>query len=52
MGFAAYFGRRRIAQIDDVVEILSRRYIEDVDVQVQCEGIFRMDKTKTKILRF
>ena len=30
--------------------MLSRRYIEDVDVEVQCEGMIRMDKIKTKIL--
>ena len=32
--------------------MLSRRYIEDVDVEVQCEGMIRMDKIKTKISRF
>ena len=36
----------------EVVEMLSRRYIEDVDVEVQCEGMIRMDKIKTKISRF
>ena len=33
----------------EVVEMLSRRCIEDVDVEVQCEGMIRMDKRKTKI---
>ena len=36
----------------EVVEMLSRRYIEDVDVEVQCEGMILMDKIKTKISRF
>ena len=36
----------------EVVEILSTRYIEDVDVEVQCEGMIRMDKIKTKISTF
>ena len=36
----------------EVVQILSTRYIEDVDVKVQCEGMIRMDKIKTKISRF
>ena len=36
----------------EVVEILSRRHIEDVDVEVQCEGMIRMDKIKTKTSRF
>ena len=32
--------------------MLSRRYIEDVDVEVQCEGMICMDEIKTKISRF
>ena len=36
----------------EVVEMSSRRYIEDVEVEVQCEGMIRMDKIKTKISRF
>ena len=36
----------------EVVEMSSRRYIEDVDVEVQCGGMIRMDKIKTKISRF
>ena len=36
----------------EVVEMLSRRYIEDVDVEVHCEGMIRMDMIKTNISRF
>ena len=36
----------------EVVEMLHRRYIEDIDVEVQCEGVIRTDKITTKISRF
>ena len=32
--------------------MLSRRYVEDGDVEVQCEGMIRMDKIKTRTSRF
>ena len=32
--------------------MLSRRYVKDADVEVQCEGMIRMDKIKTNISRF
>ena len=44
--------RTLLAGIDEDVEMLSRRYVEDVDVEVQCEGIIRTDKIKTKLSRF
>ena len=34
------------------MEVLSIRYIEDIDVEVQCEGMIRMDTMRTKISRF
>ena len=36
----------------EVVEMLSRRYIEDVDAEVHCEGMIRMDMIKAKISGF
>ena len=33
-------------ELDEVVEMLSRRYIGDIDVEVQCEGMNRMDNIK------
>ena len=44
--------RTLLAGIDEDVEMLSRRYVEDVDVEVQCEGIIRTDKIKTKLSSF
>ena len=52
MGSATYhLHPTKVAFDDEVVEILqlSRRYIEDVVVEVRCEGMVRMDKIKTKI---
>ena len=44
--------RTLLAGVVEIVEMLSRRYIEDVADEVQCEGMIRMDKIKTKISRF
>ena len=42
----ADFGIRCLAQVDEVDEMLSRGYIEDVDVEVQCQGLLCMDDTQ------
>ena len=44
--------RTLLAGIGEDVEMWSKRYIEDVHVEVQCEGMIRTDRIKTKISRF